>query len=181
MAATIMTVLAALAMPAMADVTKEDLKKLARAGISEDVILSYVKANGPLARLSAEDLIELKQAGASENLLVSVLAIPATAPAYSPQPETRPIVVEKPLYSSATTAYGYDSAPYYYTPTSTYYTSSYYPSYSSRTSCYPGTSYRYGPTYHSPVSVSVHPSAVHYSVHSGGHHSSHSSGHRGHR
>lgn len=48
---------------AWADVTKDDVKKLHAAGVSEDVILAYIKANGPLAKLSADDLIDLKKAG----------------------------------------------------------------------------------------------------------------------
>ena len=38
--------LAALPLALAAQVSKEDLRKLAAAGISDDVILSYVKANG---------------------------------------------------------------------------------------------------------------------------------------
>ena len=72
-----LALLAGLPLAASAQVTKEDIKKLTSAGISDDVILSYVKANGGVAKLSAEDLVELKQAGASEKLLTTVLAVPA--------------------------------------------------------------------------------------------------------
>ena len=100
--------LAGLPLALSAQVSKEDIKKLASAGISDEVILSYVKANGPVARLSAEDLIELKQAGASEKLLSVILGAPAPAPAAERPVErqvvTRPVVV--------------DSTPYYYTPSS---------------------------------------------------------------
>src|SRR5579859_1334941 len=67
-----------------ADVSKEDLKKLAAAGISDGVILSYVKANGPVAKLSPEDVIELKQAGVKESLLADALSVPRPAPRPSP-------------------------------------------------------------------------------------------------
>src|SRR5258707_360108 len=59
-----LTFLAALPLAAIAQVSKEDLKKLAAAGISDDVILSYVRANGGVARLSADDVIELENARA---------------------------------------------------------------------------------------------------------------------
>ena len=42
-----------------AEVSKEELKMLASAGISDNVILSYVKTHGPVAKLSPEDIIEL--------------------------------------------------------------------------------------------------------------------------
>ena len=83
--------LAGLPLAASAQVTKEDLKKLSAAGISDEVILSYVKSNGGVAKLSADDVIELKQAGASEKLLSSVLAgVPAAAPMQVP--ERQPMV-----------------------------------------------------------------------------------------
>jgi hypothetical protein len=104
--------LAGLPLAAAAQVSKEDIKKLAGAGISDDVILSYVKANGPVAKLSAEDVVELKQAGASEKVLTAILAGPAPAPA----PTTRVAV---------------DTTPYYYTPTYYSYPSTYV------SSCYP--------------------------------------------
>src|SRR6188508_1879234 len=80
------------ALPLAAQVSKEDIKKLAAAGISDDVILSYVKANGPVAKLSAEDVIELKQAGTSEKVLSVIVAgsMPAPAPAAPAAPAPAP-------------------------------------------------------------------------------------------
>ena len=119
-----LTFLAALPLALAAQVSKEDIRKLCSAGISDEVILSYVKANGPVAKLSAEDVIELKQAGASEKVLTAVLGA-AAAPEYRPEPRT----VEKQIYTAPTTTYVYDSAPYYYPYYSNYYYSSYYPRY----------------------------------------------------
>ena len=179
MAAAVLGVLGVLSMPVLADVTKEDLKKLTSAGISEEVILSYVKANGPMAKLSAQDLIDLKQAGASEKLLASVLAV-STAPVGPAAPQdTRRSVVGGQVYPPTTVPYVYDSTPYYYTPSTVYYSSSspgyYYP----RSYYSPSYSYSTWPSHHSHASVSIHPSVVHNSVHSSGHYSSHSSGHSG--
>jgi len=73
-------VLVCLATIAGADVDKEELKKLVRAGLSDDLILGYVRHKGPLVRLSADDLLELKNAGLSDTLLVSLLPHQAPAP-----------------------------------------------------------------------------------------------------
>ena len=135
------TILAALPLAAMAQVSKEDLKKLAAAGISDEVILSYVKANGGVARLSAEDVIELKQAGASEKLLSTVLGTSSSsAPAYAPKaPPTSTYTTDN--YAPPSTTYVYDSTPYYYTPSVSYavgigaYFGGYYPYYWG--GCYP--------------------------------------------
>jgi len=133
-----LTFLAALPLALAAQVTKEDLKKLCAAGISDEVILSYVKANGPVAKLSAEDVIELKQAGASEKLLSGVLGSPQSERVVEKQ-----VVVTRP----ATTSVVIDSTPYYYTPSAYYY--DYYPTASYY---YPGYSYypRYYSSYYYP-------------------------------
>lgn len=119
-----------------AQVTKEDIKKLVAAGVSEDVVLTYVRANGPAPKLSADDLVELKQAGAGEKVLAALAAGTTNAPA----PRTE--VVEKPVYVPQTTYvysqpaassywcsshYGYDSCSTYVRPVYTY--AGYYPRY----------------------------------------------------
>jgi hypothetical protein len=141
-----MTLLAALPLAASAQVSKEDLKKLAAAGISDNVILSYIKANGGVAKLSAEDVIELKQAGASEKLLSVALGTaqaPSAAPAPAPAPSTGPAYTTE-NYSVPSSTYVYDSTPYYYSPSASYAALSigplwpyyyYYPRYYNN--CYP--------------------------------------------
>jgi hypothetical protein len=130
--------LAALPLAVAAQVSKEDLKKLAAAGISDDVILSYVKANGGVTRLSAEDVIELKQAGASEKLLSSILGAPQASPSAAPAPERSTYTTDS--YQPPSSTYVYDSSPYYSTPAVSYaigvgaYFGGYYPYYYS---CYP--------------------------------------------
>src|SRR6185295_6154949 len=73
-------VLLCLGATAAADVSKEELKKLVRAGLSDDLIIGYVRQKGPLIRLSADDLLELKNAGLSDALLVSLLPHQAPPP-----------------------------------------------------------------------------------------------------
>jgi len=183
-----LTLLAGLPLALSAEVTKEDLKKLAAAGISDEVILSYVRANGPVAKLSADDVIDLKQAGASEKVLSVALGnAPAPAPAYTPAPAPRQ------SYTAPATTTVYDTTPYYYQPSvsyaayvatpvyypSSYYYDSYYPRYYS--TCYPRTYYSsYSTRYCAPrygVSVGFGSSycSPHYGVSVGfgtGYHSS---------
>ena len=141
-----LTFLAALPLALAAQVTKEDLKKLAAAGISDDVIVSYIKANGGVARLSADDVIELKQAGATEKVLSVALG---TTPASSaPAAESRNYTAER-TYDTPSTTYVYNTTPasYYTTPAVSYSIGFgypyYYPYYYS--SCYPRY-YGYGHT-----------------------------------
>jgi hypothetical protein len=168
--------LALVALPALADVTKEELRKLARAGVSDDVILSYVRANGPVAKLSPEDLIDLKQDGASEKLLASVLAVPAASPGPTAPQEPGRTVSGQPVYVPAPT-YVYEAAPYYDAPRGAYYSSypGYYYSHSSY--YYPSYSFSYG--YHPRHYYSHSSLGVYSDIHSNGSFGSHSSGHLG--
>jgi len=125
-----------------ADVSKEDLKKLCAAGLSDGLILSYARTHGPIAKLTADDLLELKQLGASETLLTGLLAAPepsgtptetvvappATSPVYSTYPSS--------TYPS-TVVYG-DAYPDTYAPYYSYY-SPVYPYY-----CAPGVGFGFG-------------------------------------
>lgn len=126
-----LTFLAALPLALAAQVTKEDLKKLAAAGISDDVILSYIKANGGVAKLSADDVIELRQAGATEKVLSAALGASPAASAPAPA-ESRPYTAER-TYDYPSTTYVYNTTPAYYTPAVSYSVSlgygSYYPYY----------------------------------------------------
>jgi hypothetical protein len=143
------TFLAALPLAAAAQVSKEDIKKLVAAGVSDDVVLTYVRANGPAPRLSADDLIELKQAGAGEKALAALAGGGSSAPAPAPRVE----YVEKPVYVPQTTYvystpsassywcsshYSYDGCGTYVRPIVNYSYSGYY---------YPRHSYYYGSSY----------------------------------
>ena len=83
-----LSALAVVAGSAWAGVTREDLKKLLTAGVSDEVISAFIRANGPVDRLSADDIIELKKAGASDKLLVSL--VPPKAEENKPVPQSRP-------------------------------------------------------------------------------------------
>lgn len=119
--------LGALPLAVSADVTKEDIRKLVAAGISDDVILTFIRSNGPVASLSSDDLVDLKKAGASEKVLNALVARPSAAADAPPGTKEKVVerVVEKPVYVPRTT-YVYDTTPTYYYSASPYYYSSYY-------------------------------------------------------
>lgn len=147
-----LALLAGFPLAAAADVGKEDIIKLSKAGISDDVIIAFIRANGPAKTLTSDDVVELKAAGASDKVLSAILT-PQTKVVEQPQPkreepsvvipqpETR--VVEKTVYVNS-------SYPRY-----VYYDDcdSYYPSYTYYSSCSPRYSY-YSPrscdTYYRP-------------------------------
>lgn len=162
-ALTAFAFLAALPLAAAAQVTKEDIKKLVAAGVSDDVVLTYVRANGPAPRMTADDLIELKQAGAGEKTLASL----ASGGSNPSTPAPRVEVVEKPVYVPQTTYvystpsvssywcsshYSYDGCSSYYARP-VVYGSYYYPRYSYY-SGYCGPSY-YGRHYYSRPRVGI--------------------------
>src|SRR6185503_6593797 len=94
-----LAILSCLASAAVADVGKEELKKLVLAGLSDELIVNYVRYKGPLARLSAEDLIELKKSGLGDALLVKLLPMQEPQPegASSPQPASTAAATAKLL------------------------------------------------------------------------------------
>lgn len=127
--------LAALPLAAAADTSKEDILKLAKAGISDDVILAFVRANGA-PRLSSDDVIELKAAGVSDKVLGALLAPKSEprreeTPTYRREADTR--VVEREVYVQPTRTVYVPSYSYYYNdcyPYRSYYYNNCYPSYS---------------------------------------------------
>ena len=73
--------LATLVTPALADdVTKEDVIKLARAGVGDSVIITFLDSRGARLVLSADDIVELKGAGVSDRVLVRLLEPAGSAP-----------------------------------------------------------------------------------------------------
>ncbi len=158
-----LSILAVAAGASFAGVTKEDLKKLVAAGVSDDVIAAFIRANGPVDPLSADDVVDLKKAGATDKLLQSVLA-PAQAPAPAAQPVMPPtyqqeqriaererlVYVDRPVYTQPLQPRYVD----YYVPSTTYTyypsysTYSYYPRYSTYGSCWPRTTYYSGHHHH---------------------------------
>lgn len=98
---TSMGILAAVVLmsaPAFADVTKEDLKKLAAAGVSDGVVIAYVRSHGPMPRMSAQDLIDLKNAGVSDKVLEQIARAEPAPKSEAPAMPVRTEVVERRVH-----------------------------------------------------------------------------------
>jgi hypothetical protein len=132
----------------MADVSKEEVKKLLQAGLTEDVILKYVGQHAPMAKLTPEDIADLKNAGASDSLLKGLMDA-STAKAAPPADQSPTYSAPQETYNY----YNYDSYNYEYP--------NYYP-------YYPYFSYYYYPyRYHYPYSYPYYSNRVfprHHSV-----------------
>ena len=156
---TIVTLFILAAAPgwAAAQASKEDLQKLVKAGLSDDVIIAYVKANGFAGKLSSDELIELKAAGVSDRVLAGVLTAGETAPVKvieRPASEPTTVYVERPPVVisgswSVGVPYYYRSSYYYCPPSYRSYYSGYYSrpyiggSYFRSTYCAPRHSFAY--------------------------------------
>lgn len=166
---------------AFADVSKENIKTLQKANVSEEVILSYIKANGPIIKLSADDLVELRQAGVSDKVLQAMAggSPGETAPGrVSAANAAPPAAYVAPSYLSEDPYYGSSYNNYSYPRTySGYYN---YGGYYSPSHSYPR---HYDNSHHGNSLLSYeHRTSSGHSVgghRSGGHSGAHSGGHRG--
>lgn len=70
-----------------------DVKALAKAGISEEVIISQIRASHTVFRLSAADIIDLRDAGVSDKVVNFMINTPGTA---GESPATTVIVQQAP-------------------------------------------------------------------------------------
>jgi len=72
-----------------------DIKAMARAGVSDDVIISQIISSHTVFRLSAADIIDLHNSGVSDRLVNYMLNTPSTATA-APPPQTTTVVAQGP-------------------------------------------------------------------------------------
>ena len=86
----------------------EDVKALAKAGLSDDLIVSQIRNSGTVYRLGAADIIALKTAGVSEKVIDCMINTPNTA--RPPAPAAGTVVVEPAVYP----VYPYPYYPYPY-------------------------------------------------------------------
>lgn len=83
-------------------ITVEEVVKLSKGGISEDIIITKIRRSGKAFDLSPEELLELKKSGVSDNIIKYMLdpAQPYTPP---PSPDLKktdappPVAVPKPV------------------------------------------------------------------------------------
>lgn len=83
-------------------VTPQDVIAMCRAGLSEDVIATHVRANGVTQQLQVNDLIYLRNQGVPDSVLQAMQQAPTAQARYQsaytaaipPPPAVRPVVVE---------------------------------------------------------------------------------------
>jgi outer membrane lipoprotein SlyB len=73
-----------------------DVKALARAGVSEDVIISQIRSSRTVYRLTAAEIIELHEAGVSQKIIEYMINTPSMSGAAAPPAQTTVVVSEAP-------------------------------------------------------------------------------------
>jgi hypothetical protein len=81
--------------PSGAPLSVEDIVKLSKEGISEDVLVAKIKKNGKAFDLSADELVELKKLGVTDSV-IKVLLDPSQPYVPPPRPEPPPAPAPKP-------------------------------------------------------------------------------------
>jgi hypothetical protein len=80
-------------------ITNYDLLEMTRAGVSEDVIISTMRARGARLDLSPNSLIALKQAGVSDRVVLAAQGMnPTGAPVVAPAPVVTEVVRPTRVY-----------------------------------------------------------------------------------
>jgi len=175
----------------------EDVLKLSRAQINEDIILNYVQNSGTIYNLGPNDLVYLREQGVSDRLVNAMLdqrkraneaaqvaqaaqAAQPAQPAYAPAPTMDPSIANGTAYTQPAAS---DSATYVQQPASSVYVIP-YPAARSAYYSY-GYPYSYGYGYYAPsVAFSIgfggRGCYSSYHGHYGGHYGGgHSGGHWG--
>ncbi|HWX19572.1 MAG TPA: hypothetical protein VN578_06665 [Candidatus Binatia bacterium] len=117
----------------------DDVVKLSRAQISEEIILNYVRNSGTVYNLGPNDLVYLRNQGVSDHVVNAMLdqrpqmaqtalqTAPQAAPAYTAPatPDANTVATEVPTAQPASSVYAYAPAQYpyygYYQPYGYYY------------------------------------------------------------
>jgi len=85
----------ATALCATVTLTSNDIVKMSKAGVSDDVIIQTVQSTGSNFRLTAQDVEALKRSGVSDRVVVAMLAAhPAAPPSAQPSGPTAPVIRE---------------------------------------------------------------------------------------
>ncbi|RPH46098.1 MAG: hypothetical protein EHM91_07265 [Planctomycetota bacterium] len=127
----------------LADIGKNDVKRLLQAGIGEQTIVEFIRKNAPADPLTVDDITELRNAGATDAVINAMLEVSRASDAVTRSSYGQP----DNSYSNGTTVvegYAYPAPSYssysYYYPYSYYpYSSYYYRPYR----CYPYNTYNY--------------------------------------
>jgi hypothetical protein len=73
-----------------------DVRALARAGVSDDVIISQIRSSRTVYRLSAAEIIELHDAGVSQKVIEYMINTPGMSGASAPPSQSAVVVAEPP-------------------------------------------------------------------------------------
>lgn len=108
----------------LADIGKEDVKRLVQAGIGEQTIVEFIRKNAPATPLSVEDITELRNAGASDAVITAMLEASRASdaltrssygqPDYSYSGGMTEGYAYPTYYPSYSYSYYYNPYPYYY-------------------------------------------------------------------
>jgi hypothetical protein len=81
-------------------VSVQDVMTLSQAGLSDEVIVTHIRANGVAQRPSPQDLIDLSQSGVSQSVIQALQTTPPPATPVSPSvvESPRTVVVEQVRY-----------------------------------------------------------------------------------
>lgn len=93
-------------------VTINDVQTLTKSGLSEDVIVNHIEANGVATPLTPREIIQLHESGVSENVINAMQRAASYSVAAVPVRQAPPVIIEEtyvvPPY--------WHSRPYYYGP-----------------------------------------------------------------
>ena len=85
----------------------EDVKALAKAGLSDDLIISQIRSSATVYHLGTADIILLKNAGISEKVINYMISTPSTAAQTQTVGVTTVVVDPGPTYVVAPVVYPY--------------------------------------------------------------------------
>lgn len=160
------------------DVTKQDVIKLARAGCSDGLIITFLDSKGARLDPGADDVVEMIGAGVGEaviNFILKGAGVPLREPSRTVSP---------PLSPGADRYYGY-TQPYAAAPRVVYTSPPPVLYVGASPSYYSWHRHHYAQQHHRPTYYQS-PTYLHHTPHhqthhpSGGHHGGHSGGHHGH-
>lgn len=72
-----------------------DVKALAKAGVSDDVIISQIQTSHTVYHLSATDIIDLRNSGVSDKVVNYMINTPGTVSDAAPVPDTSATVIQQ--------------------------------------------------------------------------------------
>jgi hypothetical protein len=86
---------------------------MSQAGLSEEIIIGHVRANGFAGQLTSSDLIRLKQQGVSDGVISALQQMPAGRPVQTVV-SPPPVIVEEHYYGRPIPPPCYPPGPWYY-------------------------------------------------------------------